>query len=61
MRSLRLTRSGEPLSVLCLGAHRAVMDLGQFRDGVITRLRGSECRVPDGLAAAFHGRKLALQ
>ena len=61
MRSLRLTRSGQPLSVLCLGAHRAVIDLAQFRDGFLARPRGSECRVPDGLAAAFHVRKLALQ
>ena len=27
----------------------------------IARLRGAECRAPDGLAEAFHGRKIALQ
>ncbi len=27
----------------------------------LARLRGSECRAPDGLAEAFHVRKLALQ
>jgi hypothetical protein len=27
----------------------------------LARLRGSECRAPDGFAEAFHVRKLALQ
>ncbi len=27
----------------------------------LARLRGGECRAPDGLAEAFHARKLTLQ
>ena len=27
----------------------------------LARLRGAECRAPDGFAEAFHGRKISLQ
>jgi hypothetical protein len=27
----------------------------------LARLRGAECRAPDGFAEAFHGRKIMVQ
>jgi hypothetical protein len=27
----------------------------------LARLRGAECRAPDGFAEAFHGRKIVMQ
>ena len=55
-----MARKVELLLTASARSDRRTGSIAQIFTG-LARLRGSECRAPDGFAEAFHVRKLALQ